>query len=418
MNPTFIQAGDRETGVACPHCRIDIASGDSVARCGSCGAVQHRACWDTHGCGSYNCAPARRDLNASASDAWHISADDLNNAPPMPTQFSGARIPVIPIQAPQASRRSGWAVAAFVCALAGIPLFGLLTGPAAVILACVAIGQIQQTQRKGLVLACIGLLLGIADAVGWLFLLIHLMAAPSPTITPSPRDYEVNTQRLNSLPTEIGRAMRANVLITRDRALRTVLGSGVILKITNGQALILTNRHVIDPNFSARSTNGNTSDISPVHVIAIDHARSEGTVTWLAPAGIDLAIVSAPCDSKEVRSVEWPARTALTIGAPVFAIGNPNSWGWTHTSGTISQFRRWSIGGRDLDIIQTTAAISAGNSGGGLYDREGRLIGINTWTDDKSVTEGISFTIAIEELIKLTPPIPLQVESTPGEPKP
>jgi S1-C subfamily serine protease len=212
--------------------------------------------------------------------------------------------------------------------------------------------------------------------------------------------------------------MRANVLITRDRALGTVLGSGVILKISNGQATILTNRHVIDPNFSSRSSDGNISDISPVHVIAIDHTRSEGTVTWLAPAGIDLAIVSAPCDSKEVRSVEWPARAALTVGAPVFAIGNPNSWGWTHTSGTISQFRRWSIGGRDLDIIQTTAAISAGNSGGGLYDREGRLIGINTWTDDKSVTEGISFTIAIEELIKLTPPIPLQVESTPGEPKP
>jgi S1-C subfamily serine protease len=54
-------------------------------------------------------------------------------------------------------------------------------------------------------------------------------------------------------------------------------------------------------------------------------------------------------------------------------------------------------------VIQTTAPINSGNSGGGLYSKEGFVIGINTWTEDKQVSEGIGFAIALDCLIRFAP---------------
>ena len=61
------------------------------------------------------------------------------------------------------------------------------------------------------------------------------------------------------------------------------------------------------------------------------------------------------------------------------------------------------IGRHELKVIQTSAAINPGNSGGGLYDKLGRLIGINTWTKDKRMAEGLSFAITFTTLLELAP---------------
>ena len=84
----------------------------------------------------------------------------------------------------------------------------------------------------------------------------------------------------------------------------------------------------------------------------------------------------------------------MKVGESVFAIGNPHRLGWTHTQGVISQLRTQDFDLHRVRVIQTQAAINPGNSGGGLYDHEGYLLGINTWTADKSVSEGIGFAIA------------------------
>ena len=69
----------------------------------------------------------------------------------------------------------------------------------------------------------------------------------------------------------------------------------------------------------------------------------------------------------------------------------------------ISQFRT-RIDGSRVRVIQTQAAINPGNSGGGLYDEEG-MLGINTWTADKSMSEGIGFAIALEPSPIWPPPL-------------
>ena len=48
--------------------------------------------------------------------------------------------------------------------------------------------------------------------------------------------------------------------------------------------------------------------------------------------------------------------------------------------------------------------MNPGNSGGGLYDQQGYLLGINSWGTDKSVSEGLGFAIALDSLLELAPP--------------
>ena len=92
------------------------------------------------------------------------------------------------------------------------------------------------------------------------------------------------------------------------------------------------------------------------------------------------------------------------IGSEVFTIGNPQHLDWTHTRGSISQLRLQHRGLRQVHVIQTDAPLNPGNSGGGLYDKSGTLIGINTWTNDKRFSEGLGFAIALDTLLELDPP--------------
>ena len=184
------------------------------------------------------------------------------------------------------------------------------------------------------------------------------------------------------------------------------IGSGVILRIDDGKALVVTNRHVVDPSFSSPAPartplpGGN----GHLRVKLLGQLGQPGEVVWIAPDGIDLALVQVAAHTAEARTAPWRRKPRLAVGDEVFSIGNPHHLDWTHTRGTISQFRTQSRGARTVRVIQTDAAINSGNSGGGLYDKEGTLIGINTWTEDKRFAQGISFAIMLDTLRQLDPP--------------
>ena len=88
------------------------------------------------------------------------------------------------------------------------------------------------------------------------------------------------------------------------------------------------------------------------------------------------------------------------MGEKVFAIGNPMGLDWTYTEGVVSSFRNKEIGKHEISVIQIQTPLNHGNSGGGLYSEKGNLVGINTWIYEKAQTEGLNFSIAIDELIK------------------
>ena len=82
-------------------------------------------------------------------------------------------------------------------------------------------------------------------------------------------------------------------------------------------------------------------------------------------------------DNFHAPAVELADMGALRVGTRVYAIGTPRGLETTLSDGLLSGLRR--DDGGQLMFVQTTAPISAGSSGGGLFDAEGRLIGITTF---------------------------------------
>lgn len=83
-------------------------------------------------------------------------------------------------------------------------------------------------------------------------------------------------------------------------------------------------------------------------------------------------------DNFRAPSVELAPQGSLRVGARVYAIGTPRGLETTLSDGLLSGLRRDGAG--QLLFVQTTAPISSGSSGGGLFDTDGRLVGITTFT--------------------------------------
>lgn len=414
----------REVGSECPYCPVEIVLGDPIMVCQACGTVHHRTCWRRFECcGSYSCAPARRQPSVASEPVLAISMEDIERAAPLPTRrpISGPTsvetfVPRQSVRTPAGTSRlalialaaAGVGISllglAWLVKFAVIPLLAVLIGLAAVLMGSIALGSIRDTRRKGLIAAIAGVLLGLADIVGGMLVLGSTLE-PSADVGLRFVDAPPDPAALSALAPALRRAMKANVLIERREGFGFSVGSGVILALDHGDAVIVTNRHVVDPRFASGKSGSDVSALGLLDVKTIGQQTRSGRVVWLAPDGVDLALVRVPCPSVgTVEAAAWQRGHSARVGETVFAIGNPQRLGWTHTQGVISQFRLQGVGGREVRLIQTQAAINPGNSGGGLYDQEGYLLGINTWTSDKRVGEGISFAIALDSLLDLSPP--------------
>jgi len=171
----------------------------------------------------------------------------------------------------------------------------------------------------------------------------------------------------------------------------TALGSGFII---DKKGIVVTNNHVIQGAEDIFvSVNGSTEY----------KAKILGTDPYM-----DLAILEIESD-EEFIPVQFGDSDKARVGDWVIAIGNPFGFGGTVTSGIISSRNR-DIGlTRYDDFIQTDASINQGNSGGPLFDLEGKVIGINTAiiAPGASGSIGIGFAIpsnpaskVIDQLIK------------------
>ncbi len=160
-------------------------------------------------------------------------------------------------------------------------------------------------------------------------------------------------------------------------------GSGVVV---GADGLILTNAHVVEAGGSLSVTLADGTEV-PATVVATDPAH-------------DLAVVRA--DVTGLTAAVLDETGALIVGQAVVAIGSPlGTFTDTVTLGIVSGLDR-SIDVADgatrgvthLDgMIQTDAAINAGNSGGPLLDLQGRVVGIVT--ANASGAQGVGFAVPI-----------------------
>lgn len=180
-------------------------------------------------------------------------------------------------------------------------------------------------------------------------------------------------------------------------------GSGFIIDKVNGY--ILTNNHVVEG-----------AEEIEVRLFSSDRQATQSTPLKAKVVGRDVLT-----DSALIQLIDMP-KTPLTEttfgdssqlqpGDWVVAIGSPFSYSNTVTVGVVSAVSRVSpelnpVSGRDLEMIQTDAAINHGNSGGPLFNIRGEVVGINTAIISNSESGGnlgIGFAVPIntvKEILK------------------
>jgi S1-C subfamily serine protease len=157
--------------------------------------------------------------------------------------------------------------------------------------------------------------------------------------------------------------------------IRSGQGSAVVI----GKETLLTNCHVLAKAKRFVIRKDNISYEAKLQLIDVERDLCQVTARNLdAPA-----VVIGDSDK-------------LTVGQHVYTLGNPEGLELTLSDGLISALRQDEATGRK--IIQTTAPITHGSSGGGLFDEEGRLIGI---TSSGYVSGNLNFAIPINYLQEL-----------------
>jgi putative serine protease PepD len=145
-------------------------------------------------------------------------------------------------------------------------------------------------------------------------------------------------------------------------------GSGVIL---DAKGHILTNNHVV----------GDAAK-GGLQVTLFDGRVFDATIVGLDPT-TDLAVVALVDAPKDLSPARLGDSDALKVGESVMAVGNPLGLDSTVTTGIVSALDRpvaTSDGGEAVvtNAIQIDAAVNPGNSGGPLFDAQGRVIGITS----------------------------------------
>jgi len=221
------------------------------------------------------------------------------------------------------------------------------------------------------------------------------LSCSSPTVgRPSPQEVRIVSKEKGSCPLcEVFRKAQGWVVRV---GTENGLGAAVIV---SSSGLVATNAHVV-------------RQADEVRLEAFDGNRFPGRVV-LVNQEQDLALIQMA-----TKGQFWPApvfRSGLLppIGSDVFVIGHPLGLGWSLTRGIISGYRRTAAPAR-LWMIQTDAAISPGNSGGPLLDRNGILVGIMTSKAMGGGAENLAFARPTSALLDL-----LQQaggDSSPGSP--
>lgn len=157
---------------------------------------------------------------------------------------------------------------------------------------------------------------------------------------------------------------------------RVALGSGFVI---SEDGYIATNYHVIEK-------------ASKISVITADGAVYEAVLVG-SDVKTDIALVKIETKEK-LQPVEFGDSDNIRVGDWILAVGNPFGLGSSVTAGIVSAKSRDIANGPYDDYIQTDASINQGNSGGPMFDMEGKVVGINTVIFSKTGNStGVGFAL-------------------------
>jgi serine protease DegQ len=183
-------------------------------------------------------------------------------------------------------------------------------------------------------------------------------SAPAP-VTAVPASAGAQAAATNDIPGIVRKVEPSVVTISHDRG----TGSGVVW---SKDGVVVTNAHVV-------------GDVRTVEVAFFDGRRADGRVRATDP-DTDLAVVDV--ERKDLQPATFQEQLPA-VGELAVAMGSPLGFQNTITAGIISGLHREIPGSAEqgirslVDLVQTDAAISPGNSGGALVNGRGQVVGIN-----------------------------------------
>ena len=172
------------------------------------------------------------------------------------------------------------------------------------------------------------------------------------------------------------------------------VGSGVVYKVDDNKAYIVTNAHVVSSDKKPIITTANGKKYD---------GKVLGTYHWS-----DIAVLSVPIEKDDkFKSIKFEDSDNLILGETAIVIGSPLGAEFQNSisTGVVSGLNRKvpvDFNGDDeydweIKAIQTDAAVNPGNSGGPILDSQGNLIGIVSLKIDMPNVEGMAFAIPSNE---------------------
>ncbi len=177
----------------------------------------------------------------------------------------------------------------------------------------------------------------------------------------------------------------------------TATGSGIII---SDDGYILTNNHVVSSSES--DSYYQVSEATKVTVTLFnDETEYEAKIVGTDDQ-TDLAVIKI--EKTGLTKAEFADSDSIKVGEFAMAVGSPLGLQSTITCGVISAVNRnvTDSDGKTYNLIQTDAAINAGNSGGALVNSEGKVVGVNTLKLTGDNVEGMGFAIPINSTTDIT----------------
>jgi len=163
-----------------------------------------------------------------------------------------------------------------------------------------------------------------------------------------------------------------------------VQGSGFVYN-HNGYTVILTNNHVV-------------SGATNITVTFTDGKEYRATILGSNP-NTDFAVLKTVTPISAYTPLEIVTSSTLKVGDPVIVVGTPYGLAGSMSNGIVSALNRTltTTNGEISNIIQTTAPLNPGNSGGPLMNYRGQVVGIATAIVEDS--QGIGFAVPSDTIL-------------------
>jgi len=168
-------------------------------------------------------------------------------------------------------------------------------------------------------------------------------------------------------------------------------GSGVIIS-TDGY--IITNTHVI--------LNSDSSAVADSITVRLTDGTEYAASVVSYDVDMDVAILKI--EAKDLKAAQCGDSDQLLVGEELVIVGNPlGELGGSVSNGIVSATEREiQVSGVTMSLIQTNAAVNPGNSGGGMFNMKGQLVGIVNAKSSGTGIEGLGFAIPINEVLNIT----------------